>query len=77
MGREMSFAEMVRFRERRRTRYERRLAREVSSGNGVGDKELEGRYLKWLHEARVGSYATRFASLGQVQPATYIHPDHS
>ena len=47
----------------------------MSSGVGGGDEGLEGRHLKWLHEARVGSYATRFASVGQVQPATFIHPN--
>ncbi len=35
------------------------------------------RYLKWFHEARVGSYATRFADTGQIQPAHFFHPNYS
>ena len=32
--------------------------------------ELQGYYLKWLHETRVGSYATRFAS--KIQAARFF-----
>lgn len=48
------------------------MGREVSGGGGCGDKELEGCYLKWLHETRVGSYATRFASNGQIQSTHFF-----
>ncbi len=46
------------------------MAKEVSGGGG--DKELEERYLKWFHEVRVESHATRFASIGQIQPAHFF-----
>ena len=38
----------------------------IVKGSGAGgDKELEGPYLKWFYEARVGSYATRYAKSNQ------------